>query len=190
MSRSSFVRCAVAGIAALALSASFAPSRANAQDPAGPAAALAPLVTWSGPDSAIKEATFQRITDETTWLRLWEKHTSRAALRDNIGRPLIPKINFERCMVVAIFKGTQVNSNGVVVESIVQEPDRIVFRFDVSGYQTAAGLDDRSGRGGAVDCTPFGIFVMPRSSKSLVIEEDVQGLKDHPPQWKERARFD
>lgn len=189
MSRSSLAGCAFAGIAALALSTMFVPPRAAAQDPAGPAS-LAPLVTWSGPDSTIKEATFQRVIDDAAWLKLWEKHTGRAAQRDNIGRPFIPKINFERCMVVAIFQGARVNCNGVVVESVIVAPDRIVFRFDVSGYQTAAAFDDRSGRGGAVDSTPFGIFVMPRSSKSLVIEENVQDLKDHPPQWKERARFD
>jgi len=43
---------------------------------------------------------------------------------------------------------------------------------------------------GGNDVTPYLICVLPRSAKPLVIAEDVHRMKDEPPQWKERARFD
>ena len=51
------------------------------------------------------------------------------------------------------------------------------------GYQTA-GPD-----GGGKRATPYGIFVLPRSDKELVVEEGVRTLKNEPPKWNELARF-
>jgi hypothetical protein len=161
-------------------------SAALAYSNAGAAGGFDPLVTWFGRDSAVKEQSFYRVTDDDGWLRLWEKHTGQPAKRGNFDQPFIPKINFDKCMVVAIFKGAKVNSNGVIVLSVTEDEKRMLFRFDESTFQTFG----QDARGGAVDVTPFGIFVLPRSSKPLVLEENVQGLKDQPEKWKERARFD
>jgi hypothetical protein len=145
-------------------------------------ASLAPLVTWQGPDSAVAQAGYFRIADEEGWVKLWERHVGEPAKRDNISRPFMPRVNFDRCMVVAIFKGDATNSNGVTVESVSQDDERVLLRIDESTYQTS-GPD-----GGGVKCRPFGIFVLPKSAKPVVIEENVQGLKDQPEKWKERAR--
>jgi hypothetical protein len=165
------------------------PGAARAAD-SSTGATLRPMVTWSGPDSAIIDPSYLRITSAESWLQLWERHSGKPAQRDNIGEPFIPQIDFERCMVVAIFKGRKFNSNGVLCVSLAESGGQLVFRFDERTFQTAAALDDTSGRGGAVDVTPYGIFVVPRSNKSLVIEENVQRLKDHPARWKQQARFD
>jgi len=36
----------------------------------------------------------------------------------------------------------------------------------------------------------IGFFVIPRTDRSIVLEEDVQNLLGKPPVWKERARFE
>lgn len=155
--------------------------------------ALDPLVTWIGPKSLIREPKFMRAMNPGQWSQLWEQHAGNPPA-DSVGTPFIPRVNFEKCMAVAIFQGATTNSNGVTIVSIADEANRILIRYDESTYQTSGGPSDgRDGaecRGGAVDVTPYGIFVVPRSNKPIVIEENVQGLKDEPVRWKERAKLE
>jgi hypothetical protein len=51
-------------------------------------------------------------------------------------------------------------------------------------YQTAGGID-----GGRVPVTPYAFVVIPNSAKLVLIEENVQSLKEKPPVWSERARL-
>ena len=107
----------------------------------------------------------------------------------------VPTIDFDRCMVIAVFRGAGWNSSGISAVSI-SDTDRVVFRFDDRSYQTSSdfttdgklNVDTDDDRGGN-KVTPFGIFVVPRSEKELVLENNVQNLKGRPPVWKEVARF-
>jgi hypothetical protein len=68
-------------------------------------------------------------------------------------------------MVIAVFQGSGVNNAGLKAVALLEEKDRIVFRFENKGYQTA-------GRGsGGQQVTVYGFFVLPRSSKTVVLEE-------------------
>lgn len=78
-------------------------------------------------------------------------------------------------MVLAIFRGRGWNSAGVRAISIVEEQGRIVFRFHDKSYQTD-GPDGRGKQG-----TAYAFFVIPRSTKAVVLEENVQGLIGKPP---------
>jgi hypothetical protein len=167
-----------------ALQPSLIAQQAAAQTAKGnETAAFAPFVTWSGPDSCISTSTFTRATNEAQWQAMWAAHIGAAAKVNNVGQLFMPKVNFDRCMVVAAFRGDGHNSNGYFVVEAIDEPDRVVLRLDEQTYQTA-GPD-----GGAVKVRPYGIFVLPRSNKSVVIEENVQGIKDRPATWKERAKL-
>ena len=76
-------------------------------------------------------------------------------------------------------------------EAVTEEGSGIRVCYDEMTYQTSSGLnDDDGGRGGAVDVTPFGFFVLLRSNKPIVIEDNVQGLKDNPARWKDRAKLE
>jgi hypothetical protein len=86
-------------------------------------------------------------------------------------------------MVLAIFRGQAVNHRGVTVKSITETADEVTVRFDYLTFQTA-GPD-----GGAVPASAYGFILLPASKKTVVLEEDVQGLKDRPSIWKERARL-
>lgn len=147
-------------------------------------AELRPCVWWSGPDSSLAERQFLLIGDRDGWVETWARHTGRAPARDHLGRALAPEIDFERWMVLAVFQGSKRNSSGVILAAIEARENALVIRFDESTYQTA-GPD-----GGAVEVQPFGLFVLPRSSVAVVVEEDIQNLKGQPPKWQERARFE
>lgn len=151
---------------------------------------LAPYVTWWGPDSAVKEPTFVKVTSADAWTSLWEKHTGGPLKRDNIQRPVgLPTVDFDQCMVVAIFNGRRHNTNGVIIESIVEMGDRIVVHYDESTYQVAYGLGAGEKPPAIPELHPFGIFVLPKSDKPIEIEENVQGMKNEPAKWKPRAKL-
>lgn len=128
---------------------------------------------WSGANSRIEERTYVRISSEKEWEKLWERHLETER----------PDVDFSRAMVIGIFKGKGMNSDGVVIASVAEDDDTIRFRFDDASYQTMGP------GGGGRKVTAYGLFALPRSGKPVVLEENVQGLLGHPPVWRERARL-
>lgn len=145
-----------------------------------------PYVQWVGHDSKMAHESVLLIRDEPSWLALWESHTGKPHGEGAIGRHAAPKIDFTQCAVVAFFRGPSTNEDGEILDSIQSEKDRVILRFESSGFQTF-GLD---GSGGAVKTTPYGIWVIPATDKPIVIEEGKRELKNEPLTWKEVKRFD
>jgi hypothetical protein len=144
-------------------------------------------VTWRGAHSRLTERCQYRITTEKEWVDLWLRHVGhkpKGKSYDLWQNPAnAPHVDFDTCMVVAIFQGSAWNRAGVVAKSVTAKADCLRFRFRDDGYQTA-GPD-----GGGVRVTAYGMFVLPRSAKPLVLEENVQNQIGAPPVWKERHRF-
>ena len=91
-------------------------------------------------------------------------------------------------MVVAVFLGQTFNNHRVVAVSIRENTGELMFRFSDAPYSTAGPPE--SGRA-SDPATPYGLFVIPRSSKPLVLEQDVRHRKGRGMSvWRERARFD
>ena len=148
---------------------------------------LEPYVEFRGGQSKIKTRSYRRVIAPNDWADLWIEHTGAQRHKGDYNwyynEAGVPLIDFQRCMVVAVFQGEKWNSAGVTTVTVTEEKDRILLRFDDKSFQTA-GPD-----GGGVRATPFGIFVLPRSAKPIALEENVQGLIGKPPVWKERARL-
>lgn len=145
-----------------------------------------PYVQWVGPDSKIDHADFQLIRDEAAWNTLWQSHTGKPPAPGTEGRHAAPKIDFAQCAIVACFRGRATNEDGEVLESILTTNDGLRLRFESSGFQTFGPGPD----GGAVKTTPYGIWVIPATSKPIIVEEARRELKDEPVTWKEVKRFD
>ena len=145
-----------------------------------------PCIVLTGTHSHVSERGYRRITSVKDWVTLWQKHKGQkdGEQYDLYFDPLeIPVIDFDRYMVIAIFQGNGTNSAGLNAVSVLEEQERIVLRFDDKTYQTI-GPD-----GGGKQVTVYGFFVFPRSSKPVTLEEQVQGLKGKPDEWKERITF-
>jgi len=106
----------------------------------------------------------------------------------------LPVVDFERCMVVAVFDGATQNTAGVSAhsgpladpEAEVKTPTAEgddVLRLSWHGYQTAGP------EGGGNDATPFGFFVLPRSPAPLVVQDRNMPLGGGHGRIEERARF-
>jgi hypothetical protein len=148
-----------------------------------------PLASFDGAHSGIDEQTYERITAAKEFQDLYMKHLGEDPEKfDAFYNPHgVPIIDFERCMVVAVFRGMKVNSAGVEVKSVTEDADRIVLRFADRSFQTRG--EDSSGGGGSRSVTPYGMFVLPRSDKEIVLEREIRNAMRRPSKWKEVARI-
>ncbi len=155
-----------------------------AEEPAG--RQFKPCVAITGADSQVTEHRYQRVTSADDWTRVWQEHKGQkpTGQYDLHYDPLtLPLIDFDHYMVIAIFQGNGWNSAGLRAVSISEDEDRVVFRFMDKGYQTGGP------NGGGQKVAVYGFFVLPRSTKPVVLEENHQSLKGEPPVWKERITF-
>src|SRR5690349_14803431 len=143
------------------------------------------LVEFIGRDGKIMAPEYHRITDAGEWLEVWARHTGKQK-KDLEWSGACPKVDFTRCMVVAFFRGKTLNTRGEELQAVDEVEGKLRLRFWSSGYQTAS-LD---GADRGEPSVSYGIWVVARSTKALVIEENVQDLIGKPPVWKEQMKFD
>ena len=141
-----------------------------------------PYVGLWGADSKRKNIDYHRVMKRDELTKVWLAHVGvdRDRHSDYYNKARVPEVDFERCMVLAIFRGQMKNSAGVKIVSITESADSILVRFDDRAYKTANEVHE---------VTPYGFFVLPRSNKLMVLEENVQNRTRGKPVWKERARF-
>ena len=139
----------------------------------------------------IRKSGYQRILDREEWTKVWLRNLGQEqryfgrpgqedgydCLHDPAG---VPVVNFEDCMVIAVFGGAGVNRAGLNADSLVEREDAVVLRYSPKSYQT--------GQEG-VPVSVYGFFVVPRSAKAVVLEEGVVELIGQKPKWQERKRF-
>jgi hypothetical protein len=145
-----------------------------------------PILVITGADSRLDQPGYHRITSEEAWQKLWLSHLGKTEADTFQEHLPILQIDFETCMVIAIFKGSATNSRGLNVSSVEGNQDNVLLRFDDMSYQTSGGL---GGGGGKVEVRPYAFVLIPKYAKLVVVEENVQSLKDRPPAWKECARL-
>jgi hypothetical protein len=151
---------------------------------------IKPCVVISGTDSHVSERKCYRITSAEEWTQLWQAHKRQKPIHeyDGFHDPLtLPLIDFDQYMVIAIFRGQEENNAGLATESIFQDKDNIVFRFWDKNFQTAKTSKDDPD---PVKVTVYGFFIMPRSKKAIVVQENITGwYMSKSPTWKEIVRF-
>ncbi len=145
-----------------------------------------PAVQWSGPDSAIEELRWERVRSPEAWRNLWAAHRGERASLAAQGWVLAPEIDFERYEVVAYFRGQSANNNGERASAVFVREGVNVLRFDSASFQTASFDGEDKGVAGRA----FGIWVIERSDRAIVVEENVQGLIGGEPVWREVMRFE
>jgi len=152
-----------------------------------PARDVLPAVQFVGHDSKIAEPRFVLARDEAAWAKIWAEHTGVAAGQGPPTRHAVPKVDFSRYMVVGAFAGAGVNADGLIAESVRVAGDAMRVRFETSSFQTfSAG----PGKDTGVKTSCYGLWVIEKTDKPIVIERGVQQLKNAPVQWKEVKRFD
>src|SRR5437762_11003552 len=87
--------------------------------------AAAPPVVLTGPDSHVKEPTYERIASPAHWKKTWLNHLGMK--EDTILRPAM-EVDFSRYEVVAIFGGESSHICGFRVDSVTERDDSVLIR--------------------------------------------------------------
>jgi hypothetical protein len=176
---------------------------ARSPDPAPDGGALQPLVTLTGADSRITDARCLRITTPEEWAALWLEHLGHApvARYDTFHNEAgLPIVDFDTCMVVAVFAGATENCAGFEVwrdkaqdgaepagvddaRHVPAGPGERAFRYSRHSYQTV-GPD-----GGGRAATPYAFFFLPRTPAPLLVQEVPLSMGGRPVRHIERGRF-
>jgi hypothetical protein len=178
-------RIRIVGLAGVLGAAALA--AATAQQEAGKSLGR-PYAALSGTRSAVTERECVRVLSRDAWAALWLRHLGRVpeARYDFFTNPAaLPEVDFDKCMVIAVFEGRGYNCAGLVAVDLLDRPEALVFRFDRNAYQTYEELDE---------VCVFGFFIVPRSTKLVVLEDDRRDLRQRarkkPPVWQEYARLE
>ena len=126
-------------------------------------------MTLTGADSRVESRSYHRVASEADWIKIWQRHkgVEEAKNYDLYYNPLdLPCVNFEKCMVIAVFEGSGWNVAGLKSLAVEEDTNSIVLRYQIKGYQTA-GPD-----GGGKKVKVYGFFVLPRSKKTVILEEE------------------
>ena len=84
-------------------------------------------------------------------------------------------------MVIAIFRGQGANNAGLKIDTIYEEKDKLVFRFQEKHYQTVNNIDKVS---------VYGFFVLPYTEKEIIIEKKTIFMHPNPPKVEKCIKFD
>ncbi|HEX5011529.1 MAG TPA: hypothetical protein VFY71_14125 [Planctomycetota bacterium] len=162
-----------------------------------PGTTLTPLVTITGRESHVTEARCLRVTSADEWAALWLEHVGEPPNPEYNQHKLyfnkagLPVVDFERCLVVAVFRGAGSNCAGVsAVAGPLEDPEAEtktpvaegdeVLRLSWHSYQSGTPADSVS---------PFGFFVLPRNSAPLVVQDRRMPMGEGHGRIEERARF-
>lgn len=135
------------------------------------------LREWTGANSKIGEPRAQLVENMRAWSRLWSEHETGGWV---VGAIDPPAVDFGNEIVLAVFGGKGWNSRGYEVVEILQGPRAYTVRVVKLSFQTA---------GGAVEASPFGIFVLPRTDRPIQLEHNVQNIIGDPPLWQLEKDF-
>ena len=135
-----------------------------------------PLVSLMGRTSKVTKPGYHRVESAKAWDALWLRHqTGKPEPGDGVPNDFLHgAVDFNRCMVVAVFQGKGINCSGFEVHTVSEAKDRLVVRVEGQYYQTGEG---------AAATAAWGAFILPRSAKPIVIELDTRLLIADTPKW-------
>src|SRR5262249_1081865 len=97
-------------------------------------------------------------------------------------------VDFETLMVIAVFRGRGAFCSGCEVDSIDEDSGRLTLRVRENGYQTGSWAD-RSFLDRGLSAKAWGVFVLPRSNKQIVLEGDTRQFISDQPKWVRWSTF-
>jgi hypothetical protein len=135
--------------------------------------------TWNGSTSFIpKPFAVAVTTTENLGTLLGRLHARPAELRQSGD----PEFNSGKELVLVVSDGESWNCNGIGVESVWRDDQRLLVRLNHLTFQSM-GEGKRT--------RPYGIFVLPRKDgEAIHIERNVQRYIGGPPIWKEVRKIE
>ncbi len=149
-----------------------------------PAPVVLPCVALSGVDSHVGEKSYLRISNLKDWVKLWHKHkgVKPEGEYDFHYDPLnLPIVDFDRYMVIALFEAPAEYRDEFQAHSISEKSEEIRICFRTKGHQTGRVVPFPNQPKGCSDedlespRKAYGFFFVPKSNKTIIMEERVWG---------------
>jgi len=143
-----------------------------------------PTAVFDGTHSQIKKEKIVRVLTADAWKELWQEHRGKNATFTETGQSL--EIDFETHYVIAIFVG---NCDGCAITPRLRG-DTVLIGYKGWVSQTE-GRDERTPAQRAKDdaMASYAFVILPRSRRTVLVEENVQRMLGEPPIWKQRVSF-
>jgi len=158
------------------------PSAANRPAPTGSEnGRVSALVTLNGEHSKIIQEKLVRVTRADDWEALWNEHKYGSENSDKVnGGAEMLEVDFRQLMAITVFEGIGVQCRGYTADSTIESDDRITIRIKKLSYSVV---------GDPIVSEAWGIFVLPKSNKEVIVEVDVRSTNAEPAKWKEWKKF-
>ena len=90
---------------------------------------IKPEMEWQGEESKIQVAEIERIVTKEAWAKLWQRHAGKDAK--------VPEVDFEKSMVVTIFRGNTPPKGLYATFTIKESKDALTvsYIYDKPGAQ-------------------------------------------------------
>ena len=138
-------------------------------------------VSMHGAQSGIHKKRYERILKQEDLDTLWRDHRE---VKGNTSAETFD-IDFKQMMVIALFAGDKQQNRGLLVKTCRDQGKEIVVRFQELSWQTSGVIGDSK----ETRTSPWGLVVIPKSSKKIIVEWDTQTNKNQPPEWERWAQF-
>jgi hypothetical protein len=149
-----------------------------------------PIAVLHGANSKIVKERMLRVLAEKEWKDLWSEH--KLGVTDKKAMPRgfeYLDFDFDKVMIIAIFAGKGCCCDGFTCHSINERRDRIVVQVHSLTYQVGIASFPSRKVGEIPETQAWGILVLPRSNKEVVLERDVRDLIEDPPKWDKWVTF-
>jgi hypothetical protein len=134
-----------------------------------------PFVVLAGAHSRIDKAEHHRITKQADLEKLWLRHAGKGE------RAAVPVVDFDRCMIIAVFGGKRPSIAGLYPHFIADGISTVVNVAYAS--RPAAEAPKQAAT------TPFGWFIVERWTDRVTVKEFVPNANGQPAKRERRAEF-
>jgi hypothetical protein len=116
---------------------------------------------------------------------MWLEHQTGSAKPEKTPRDLTAaEVDFTRCIVIAVFEGDGFACAGFKVHSVTETAARVILRVNPLYYQTGIGIPpggpEPSDNRFDFNSAAWGIVVLPRTEKPVVVERTTSTIGDPP----------
>ena len=152
-----------------------------------------PTAVFDGTHSGIKKERFVQVLDAGAWKQLWNEHRGNDAKYTETHQRFA--IDFDTHYIVALFMGE--NGHWCEVKSRIRGGGEVVIGFHTSFPQTEGGplgggaptAEEIAEEKKSEAMRPYAFIVLPRTVRSVAIEQDARRTLGPPAVWKHRTRF-
>lgn len=149
-----------------------------------------PLAMLTGDSSKITKPKTLLVSNNQDWLTLWREHrTGSATKKENSDEAELIEFNFQEVLIIAIFDGNVTACHNYSLPSLIESEKAVRLQITLNCSQTGHSGDPEVDKRTFATRQTWGVFVIPRTNKEIILEQNAQILIGEKPIWEVWKRF-